>query len=898
MSDKATMRFAEKIFNATSAAVVIFNPAREIVWTNKAFKDSFSYDLTLHNNTDGWSFLAADQKDRFLSIIGKAFSGNLPEPFDVPVVCSDGVITTVRWSTMLIDEKLLQRVVAVIGVRTTDGLDIAEQKKTEAALKQSEERFRALFDHLLDGVFIHDFEGNFLDLNQTALDKLGYDRDEIVSLNFASLLDEEQVLKAMHVIGEIVKTGVQQNPAEFKLKCKDGSYLDVENKSSIVYKDGKASAIVGIAHDITERKRAEETILREQSFTRALLDSLPGVFYLYTYPELRLIRWNKNFETVSGFGPEEMSNRYLMDWHIPELKEPILNAVEEVMGKGKSMIETSIITKDGRTIPFLMTGVRFEVPGNSYLMGVGLDITERKRAEEALRESEERYRRITENMSDFVSELDAQGIFRYNSPSIKRIMGYDPEELIGSSAFDLIHPEDRDQVIAQYMEGVRTGSARNVEQRYRHKNGTYAWLRSSGQPLFGPSGEHIGAIVNSNDISEQKRLEEERRKLEQELFQAQKMDAIGKMAGGLAHDFNNILTGIQGNAALMMMECQPERPHYQRLSHIEEHVKRGANLTRQLLGFAREGKYEAKTLSINDLLRKSVQFFIDTRKEIEADFELQDDVYPAEADAGQIEQVLLNIFINAGHAMAGGGHLHIQTTNITVQEKDSSALDMKPGDYVKISISDTGTGMDEETLNRIFEPFFTTKSQQGGTGLGLASAYGIIWNHGGVINAYSEPGQGATFNVYLPASKKKNEEKKDQISRKGLLFGSGGILLIDDEPMILDTTSRLLIKLGYTIYSATSGQEALSIYLDKRGDIDLVILDMIMPVMSGSEVLKMLKAINPDVRVILSSGYSMQGEVKKVVESGCRDFIQKPYIFTELSKIVHRVMTGREERDK
>jgi two-component system, cell cycle sensor histidine kinase and response regulator CckA len=425
------------------------------------------------------------------------------------------------------------------------------------------------------------------------------------------------------------------------------------------------------------------------------------------------------------------------------------------------------------------------------------------------------------------------------------------------------------------------------ETQFKHTNGT-ARIGIYSARSIQIAGE-LCIIFIVQDITDRRQLMEDRLQLEQQLYQSQKMDAIGQLAGGVAHDFNNILMGIQGNTSLVLLEQSPEHPHYQKLSRIEEHVKRGANLTRQLLGFARGGKYEVKTLAINDLIRKSAQFFIETRKEIEADFQLQEDAHPVEVDAGQIEQVLLNVFINAGHAMPKGGQLHIQTTNVTLPEPHAGAFEMPPGDYVKIAISDTGTGMDGETLKRIFEPFFTTKSDKGGSGLGLASAYGIIRNHGGIIKATSKPGVGSTFNIFLPSSKK-NFEEENEAANKGLVFGRGGILLVDDEPMILSSASELLKMLGYTVYQSASGQEAVSTYLAKKDYIDLVILDMILPGMSGAQVLKMLKESNPDVKIILSSGYGMQGEVQNVMESGCRGFIQKPYLFTELSSIVHQVL--------
>lgn len=398
-------------------------------------------------------------------------------------------------------------------------------------------------------------------------------------------------------------------------------------------------------------------------------------------------------------------------------------------------------------------------------------------------------------------------------------------------------------------------------------------------------------VQQARFITERRKAEEERRKLEERLFLSEKLKAIGQLAGGVAHDFNNLLMGILGNASLVQMEFDPGHPSYRRLSQIEEHVKRGANLTRQLLGFARGGKYEVKTLSPNDLVRRSAQLFLETRKGIEAAFLLRDDVRPVEADAGQIEQVLLNIYINAGHAMPGGGSLEIRTSNVTLSESDARAFETKPGEYVKISITDTGTGMDRETLSRIFDPFFTTKSEQGGTGLGLASAYGIVRNHGGAINAHSEPGHGSTFNIYLPAADRALEKEIAAKPGNELLRGSGGILLVDDEPMILDSAAGLLESLGYSVYRASSGQEAAATYREKRDGIDLVILDMILPGMGGSEVLRALKEIDPGVRVVLSSGYGLQDDVRSVMEAGCCAFVQKPYKFADLSRIIRQVIS-------
>ncbi|OPY80493.1 MAG: Blue-light-activated protein [Syntrophus sp. PtaU1.Bin005] len=478
-----------------------------------------------------------------------------------------------------------------------------------------------------------------------------------------------------------------------------------------------------------------------------------------------------------------------------------------------------------------------------------------------------------------------------------RMVGYSADELLDRTPRMLFADVDEYESVNGKMNDMMAQDGLGMmETRARHKNGQLLDIYLNASYLD-PQNPSAGMVVAILDITDRKRIERASRQMELQLNQAQKLDAIGQLAGGIAHDFNNILMGIQGNASMSMMEYQPGHPQYQRMSRIEEYVKRGANLTRQLLGFAREGKYELKTLSLNDLLWKSTRFFIETHKEIEAVFSLQEDLHPVEADAGQLEQVFLNLFINAGHAMPKGGRLHIQTANVTLQEADVAVFQVKPGDYAKISVSDTGMGMDAKTLEKIFEPFFTTKSEQGGTGLGLASSYGIIRNHGGIINAYSEPGHGATFHIYLPSSEKKVEKEEDSLQDKGLLRGTGGVLLIDDEPVILELGSELLTMLGYTVYRAENKEDALSIYQKNKDRIELIILDMILRGTSGSEVLKALRAVNPEVKVLLSSGYGLQGEVQKVMEMGCIGFIQKPYNFSDFSRIVHSALNPLKRPD-
>jgi nitrogen-specific signal transduction histidine kinase/CheY-like chemotaxis protein len=379
------------------------------------------------------------------------------------------------------------------------------------------------------------------------------------------------------------------------------------------------------------------------------------------------------------------------------------------------------------------------------------------------------------------------------------------------------------------------------------------------------------------DVTDKKRLEEQ-------LLQAQKMEAIGTMAGGIAHDFNNLLMGILGNASLVLSEISANHPYHTEIKNIEQYAQNGAHLTRQLLGFARGGKYEVIPTDLNRLIKKTTEMFSHTRKEIRIYDKYETNIRNVDIDQGQIEQVLMNIYVNAWQAMPGGGDIYVQTENITLDENDAHSYGLEPGNYVKTSITDTGIGMDETTRQKIFEPFFTTKELGRGTGLGLAAVYGIIANHDGSIRVYSEKGKGTTFIIYLPASEK--EVPKEKKLPEEFFMGTETVLLVDDEDMVSDIGKRLLERLGYNVLVAGGGKEAIEMYDKNKDKIKLVILDMIMPGMGGGEAFERLKTINPGIKVLLSSGYSMNGQAAQIMARGCKGFIQKPFNLKELSKKV------------
>ena len=514
--------------------------------------------------------------------------------------------------------------------------------------------------------------------------------------------------------------------------------------------------------------------------------------------------------------------------------------------------------------------------------------------------TEERYRYLVQNSPDIIYALDHKGNFTFVNNSTERLLGFKVEELVGKSYTHIVYEEDLEKAKWFFNERrTRDRATSGIELRltkcnnankFRHtefKNLTIE-LKSTGmydKPVKEKDKIFLGTHGVARDISD-------RRQLEAQLQHAQRMEALGTLAGGIAHDFNNLLMGIQGNTSLIFLETDPYHPNYERLKNVEQSVRSGAELTRQLLGFARGGKYEVKPIDLNEVVKKTSDMFSRTKKEIKIHEKHQRNIWKVEADRGQIEQVLLNLYVNAWQAMPGGGDLYLETENVVLDADYVRPHQMEPGNYVKASVTDTGVGMGEKTMERIFEPFFTTKEMGRGTGLGLASVYGIIKNHGGFITIYSEKGKGSTFNIFLPATSLKGiEESLESEEQYEMHEGEGSVLLVDDEDMIVDVGQELLETLGYDVFVARNGKEAIEVCREKKDGIDLVLLDMIMPEMSGGETYDRLKAINPEIKVLLSSGYSINGEATEILERGCNGFIQKPFSIKELYRQIRKILT-------
>ncbi len=507
---------------------------------------------------------------------------------------------------------------------------------------------------------------------------------------------------------------------------------------------------------------------------------------------------------------------------------------------------------------------------------------ELKRLEQILFENEPGYKNLFENSLKPVMIVDETGRYVAANKTALDFFECDRNELVGKKIWDFCLPG-----CSREQQGEHSPSmCRRTLETECLVQGKIKRVLLNVVPLSVSGKKYLYAV--GHRAIDRKKTEEEQKPLAGQVRHALKMEACRTLSGGIAHKFNNLLMCIQGYTSLMLIDVDSAHPYFARLKGIEDIVERGADITKQLLGLAGGGKYEVKAIDLSDLIEKTSEMFVGIRQDIKIHRKYQKDIWTAEVDQVQIEQVLSSLYVNAWQAMPGGGDIFIETENVTLHRNYVKPFNVQPGNYVKLSVTDTGIGMDEATRQRIFEPFFTTSDMKCGIGLGLASAYGIIKNHGGIITVHSKKGEGTTFYMYLPTSEKEvtiEKKQPDELSR-----GTETILVVEDDKRVSLVVDHILRVLEYKIFVATSGREAIEVYKSNKDKIDLVILDMIMPEMDGSEIYDKLKEINPDIRVLLASGYSADKRAAEILERGRNGFIQKPFRIKNLSQKIRDVL--------
>ena len=790
-------------------------------------------------------------------------------------------------------------------------VDITERKKAEEALQESEEKYRSILENIAEGYYEVDLAGNFTFFNDSVCRMMGYPREELMGMNNRQYMDQENAKKLYQTFNKVYKTGKPTEEFGWEIIRKDGAKRFVGASVSLI-KDsrGQPTGFRGIVRDITERKRAEEELLKSEEKYRFITDRINDVVWILD-TKLRPTYVSPSVLKVLGFTPEERLGQTLRDRVTPASAEKVQEILKHELQRDRERgvdpdrsltLELEYYHKDG-SIVWVEQVVGFIRDGEGNVVGihgVSRNINERKRAEEALRESEARYRLLAENANDVIWTIDMDLNITYISPSVKQARGYTVEEAMAQTLPEIYTPESLAVAIHAFEEELAIESreekdlnrSRTLELEYKCKDGSTIWSEVKLSFFRDSSGRAIGILGVGRNITERKKAEKEKAELQQQLQQSQKMEAIGRLAGGIAHDFNNLLTVIKGYCDLALMGLREEGPLRRAIDEINKAGDRAATLTHQLLAFSRRQILELKIVDLNDILRNLNKML---RRLIGEDIELVtilgEDLGKVRVDPGQMEQVVMNLAVNARDAMPMGGRLILETSNVEVGEEYArSHVDLKVGSYVMLSIRDTGIGIAPEVREYIFEPFFTTKERGKGTGLGLSMVYGIVHQSGGFIGVESELGRGTTFKIYFPRVVERVEGLEARPVKQEMPRGSETVLVVEDDGAVRNLASQILKKQGYRVLEASSGEEALGLYGVMKEPIHLVLTDVVMPQMSGRELADHLISFHPKMKILYMSGYTDDAIVQHgVLEEGV-SYIQKPFTMEGLAKRVREVL--------
>lgn len=774
----------------------------------------------------------------------------------------------------------------------------SEYRRVLNNLGKPKSDYRNILEAVNDGILIHEpQDGHILDANQRVLEMYGYTKEEITRLDLESLSDGATPFGPPEVKQHIEKaTRGEEHPFELKARRKNGDFFWVEVNLKLTSLEGK-ECIVATTRDITAQKRVEKDLILQRDRLRHTIEGTNLGIWEWNIQTGKTI-FNKRWADIIGYTLDELSPTSIDTWlkytHPEDLEKS--NSALEAHFKGESdyyTIECRMKHKDGHWVWVIDRGkvISWTADGKPlWMFGTHVDISNRKNTEEALRSEENKYKKILQTAKDGFWLVDVKGKILEINDAYCRMSGYSAAELLSMHIPELEGNMGVDEVAAKNEEIFRKGYDR-FETKHRRKDGSLYDVEVSVQRLEIDDGKFV---VFLRDITRQKETDKEKELLQAQLLQSQKMDSIGRLAGGVAHDFNNMLGVILGFGEMAMAQTPPGKKFHNALQEIMNAAQRSTEITRQLLAFARKQTVSPKTLDINKTISemtKMLQRLIG--ENIDLAWSPGNAVWPVRMDPSQIDQLLANLCVNARDAIANVGKITIETGKTELDEAYCTHhIGFIPGEYVVLSVSDNGCGMDAETLDNIFDPFFTTKKNGKGTGLGLSTVYGIVKQNKGFINAYSEPGHGTTIKIYLPRFRAQKNVSSEEMMADPMERGYETILLVEDEPGILKMTTMMLEELGYTVAAAKTPDEAIRFAREHQGEIHLLLTDVVMPGMNGKDLAKNILSIHPDIRTMFMSGYTANVIAHHGVLYKGVNFLQKPFSMAQIGTKVREALDG------
>jgi PAS domain S-box-containing protein len=726
-------------------------------------------------------------------------------------------------------------------------------------------------------------------VNQRLIEMTGYGREELLGRAVDIFMFPENLAEHTQRISRRSQGSPEQY--EIRLRRKDGSELWAMVAAIPLWDAaGVFAGSYAMLTDITERKRAEQAVLASEAKFATVFDHAPLLLTISRLEDGVYLDVNRRFLEVSGLEREEVIGRTSVElgW-ISAAERERLAAEIKAQGRVKGM-ELVLAAKDGRAVTCLYYGEIIDVKGQPRLLSIAQDISERVVMEKALRASEERFRQLYDDAPIAYQSLDPDGLLIQVNQAWLAALGYTREEVVGRWFGFFLHPD----LIAHFEKNFpcfkEAGQIRGVEFRMRRKDGSTLLAAFDGVIAYDEAGRMLRSHCVFADISERRRLEEQ-------LRQSQKMEALGTLAGGIAHDFNNILGAVLGFAELAQEAVAEGENPREELAEIIAAAERARNLVRRILTFSRKVEADLRPLRLNQVLTQVLPMLERALpRMVGIELALEPKLGLVNADPGQVSQILLNLAGNAADAMPESGRLLIETANLLLGEAERRDYpEAEPGPYVLLRVSDTGAGMDAQTLERIFEPFFTTKEVSKGTGLGLSTVHGIVKAHRGHLRCESSPGQGTRFTILLPALAEGADDAGEAAPSSSAAAAPrpparGTLLAVDDEQTLLAVAGRALAAEGYDMLTAASGESALEILAGRPGRVDLVLLDLGMPGMGGLKCLQRILAEHPGVPVVIASGYASDDQVRKALEGGAAGFVAKPYRRADLIAAVRRTL--------